>query len=320
MKQPRTMMILLMLFTLCLGKQIIAQETTSPVIAFDFSAAAGKYATADGDWTVHIWDAENDQLLHTVPVPDLQPPGTSDIYSIKTIAFSPAGTMLAAALVGDAMGQIILIDTMLGEINRVIECPPIFTLDWSPDGKFLAGIYVYNPFVVHATSLLGLWDANSGKQLNEYLIGESSVLTFDWHPSQAQLVFMTVAQTVVWDMNRSETLYSLAENSLAAWSPTGDRLVAVGPSKTIRLCDGSTGELKRELGFLPQWTEAHLFWSSDGNWVGASDANEIRIWDTTTGELKFSTRLAEPVVGIVITPDGDMLYASASGVNRQALP
>jgi hypothetical protein len=59
------------LISMPLREKAAAQETVDYVTAFDFSALADKYATAHSlDWTVRVWEASSNQLLHTIQVPD----------------------------------------------------------------------------------------------------------------------------------------------------------------------------------------------------------------------------------------------------------
>ncbi len=137
------------LFSTSPCKKVAAHQppTGDYVIAFDFSIPANQYATGhvlydetgnELGWTVRIWDANNDQLLHTIQVPDLR--GSSiPQFSISRVVFSPSGDRLAISLWGDIPHSLIMIvDTSTGEtLLEISDMPSIDTIDWSPDGKYL---------------------------------------------------------------------------------------------------------------------------------------------------------------------------------------
>jgi WD40 repeat protein len=172
---------------------------------------------------------------------------------------------------------------------------------------------------------LGLWDANTGEKLNDYFIGMTSPLFVDWHPSEAKVAFTTLDEVVVWDIEHWQELYRLPADEVdaisVAWSPVGDRLASVGEEGIVRVWDGDTGDLLREIKMrafergLPR-----VFWSGDGNLVGAIVGNRIEAWNAQSGRRAFSEEVAQPVVGLIWKPDGRIIAASQDDNNAAEMP
>ncbi len=294
------------------------QETRDYVTAFDFSASADKYATAHSlDWAVRIWDASSNQLLHTIQVPDYRRGEFSGPADIQKIVFSPSGDRLAIAPFGDMQGLILVVDSSSGETLLEISPPPVYAIDWSPDGKYLAGEYDYDP-MTHPESFgcfdwtIALWDAETGDELKQSKCGGGSL---DWHPSDDKVIFPDSSRgVVVWDVKSWQKMYTFRVNGAvsAAWSPSGDTLAAVNVYGVVRIWDAHTHELLRRIRMrVFEHDYPRVFWGPDGKVIGVFTFNRIQLWDVNTGELIFFAEVREIIEGAALRPDGRIIAASS---------
>ncbi|HEX2623602.1 MAG TPA: hypothetical protein VHL11_25755 [Phototrophicaceae bacterium] len=297
-------------------KPLYAQETDAYITALDFNSAVGKYAAGYSDWTVRIWDAETGKLHHTMQPPDIPRDPASALYATSSLVFSPNGDKLAVSFKGDvSRNLIIILDTSTGEtLLEISGIPDITTLDWSPDGNFLAGVYVYNP-LTRSRSYLAVWNTETGEELNQHELSEASSLSLDWHPVESRLAYTASTQVVVWDVDKWQEEYTLTADEIGttsvAWNPTGDRLASVGAEGVVRIWNSETGELETEIRTdNTEKSYPNVFWNTDGSFVGINHGKRIKIWDASTGALTFSDETPEIITGIILKPDGDILYSS----------
>jgi WD40 repeat protein len=312
------------LISMPLREKAAAQETVDYVTAFDFSALADKYATAHSlDWTVRVWEASSNQLLHTIQVPDYRNRAGSSykLASIRSVVFSPSGERLAIAPWGDMPGLILIVETASGETLLEISTPPILAIDWSPDGKYLVGEYDYTP-LTHSEALgcfednIALWDTETGDELKQSRCGGGSV-SLDWQPSGDKIIYTDSSQGVVfWDVNSWQKLYTLRANGVvsAAWSPSGDKLAAASVYSLVHIWDGNSGELLRGIRMRVLEHEIpKVFWSPDGKVIGIVVSNRIQLWDANTGESVFCAEIPEMIIGTALSPDGRIVVAPSIG-------
>jgi WD40 repeat protein len=213
---------------------------------------------------------------------------------------------------------ILIADVATGQILvEIVEVPSVNTIDWSPDGRLLAGIVASSP-VARAIGRLGLWDSATGEKLNDYLIGETSPLFLGWHPSEPKVAFTTLGQVVVFDVENWRELYRLPADEIGAtsvaWSPVGDVLASVGAEGLVCVWDGDTGDLLREIKSGVFGSEQpRVFWSQDGNLVGATAGNRIEAWVAKSGQQTFSEEIPQQIIGAVLRPDGRLMVATSRG-------
>ncbi|HEX3050018.1 MAG TPA: WD40 repeat domain-containing protein, partial [Aggregatilineaceae bacterium] len=191
------------------NQQATGQVNNDTIYAFDYSAAAGMYATGHYDWKIRIWDAATNTLLHTIQAPDLRPNGQGDVFSIQQLAFSPSGERLAACFYAEG-GAILVIDTSTGQTLLDISesLPTMKAITWSSDGDRLAGIYEWSAIANEWDGWLALWDAGTGQEIRQTLIGGSPV-SLDWHPSDDRLIYPSYTGVSVWDTEQWQELVAI---------------------------------------------------------------------------------------------------------------
>ncbi len=312
------------LVSVSLGIEVVAQETDNDITAFDFSASADKYATAhQAGWIVRIWDASDDQLLHTVQVPDFRNRATT-VASIDSLVFSPAGDLLAIGPWGDIPGLLLVVDTFTGEtLLEISDMPPVTAIEWSPDGEYLAGFYDYSPLTEPESfgdleHFIALWDIETGEELKQAMSGVSPE-SLDWSSSGDRIIFPDSAQGIVtWDVANWQTLATLPAEEVVsvAWSSEEKAVFAsTGADGVVRIWDGNTGALLREIsaGSVDEWLQ-RIFWSQDGNWIGITTAHSLRVWNADTGVSVFTYEAAMQIQGSALLADGRIVLASGHAV------
>lgn len=310
--------------TISSGREAAGQEINDPITAFDVSLSVNKYATAHSlDWTVRIWDLSSHQLLHTIEVPDYRYVSTAIPPSIRNVAFSPLGDRLAISPWGELPGLIMIVDTATGEtLLEIGNMPALSALDWSPDGTSLVGLYDYSILTESETGgdldhYIARWDATTGEELNVAASGVSPH-TADWAPSGDTIIFPDFTRgVIVWNVQAWQELYSVPAEEIVsvAWSPTADRFASGGMDGIVRVWDGSTGVLLREItagddGDVNQ----EVFWSQDGEWVGRASRHQVQIWSATTGLTVCSYEADRAIHSVQMLADGSIIFASGNTV------
>jgi WD40 repeat protein/serine/threonine protein kinase len=164
-----------------------------------------------------------------------------------------------------------------------------------------------------------VWEAETGKELCILRGHTDCVETVAFSPDGQRLASASRDKTLkVWDLAKGEVVYTLdhpGEVAGVAYSPDGRRLASGGWDKRVRIWDARSGKLERTLAEHPSRVFCVAF-SPDGRRL-ASGSSDVRIWDTTTGELlgACTGNSVEPLIwvgGVAFHPDGTRL-ASANG-------
>jgi RNA polymerase sigma factor (sigma-70 family) len=283
--------------------------------------------------------AEQPQVsAKAVPVPirkdrfgDPLPPGAIDRLGTvrfrhegeaQSLVFSPNGKILAAHTAGGT----ILWDARTGkEIRRLPELmgglPLGHVIDFSPDGRFLAG--------PRDSNHVGLWDVATGKSLHTFTVlpkhngiepPGSGLHTVRFSPDGK---FLAVEgddnRSYVLDAATGKVLHHFKDELGGAptFSPDGKNL-AMGvygswahPRHEIQLREVRTGKV------LHRW-QGHnelmcdLAFSPDSKLLAAGGTDRITIWDANTGEVR--TRIEKKmgqIKNLAFTPDGKTLLSGS---------
>ena len=261
----------------------------------------GKWlATASGDGTAKVWDAESGKELLTL---------SSHTGGVFSVAYSPDGKRLATAS-GDgtakvwdaASGKELL--TLRGHTDRVI------SVAYSPDGKRLA--------TASADKTAKVWDAASGKELLTLRGHSGRVVSVAYSPDGKRLATASPDGTAkVWDTVSGKELLTLRGHlgsvSSVAFSPGGTRLATASSDETAKVWDTVSGkELLTLRGHSDMVFE--VAYSPDGTRLAtASGDKTAKVWDAASGQELFTLRGHSGSVNCVVyNPDGKRLATAST--------
>jgi WD40 repeat protein/serine/threonine protein kinase len=279
--------------------------------------------------TERTYEALN-SLLTGIQTPFLQSYLHGHTDAVRSVAYSPDGTMIASA---DEVGVIYLWDGAtrqpLGEsligheqaINRVL---------FSPDGRFLAS--------ASEDATVRLWSMPDGEEIYTFT-HPNPVWAIDFSPNGRFLVSTDSAASAemgnirVWNMQSGEEILTLenAHDEIiydVVYSPDGSLIASGGGDNLIRLWNAETGEnlvqvLDTKTGETVDYLSGHTNWvltlafSSDGSRLFSSGVdNNIGFWDVAEQRLLgyIQTRHLDWVRDIAVSSD-DRYIVTASHDN-----
>ncbi|KAJ7892065.1 WD40-repeat-containing domain protein [Mycena olivaceomarginata] len=248
----------------------------------------------------------------------LQRPGSA----VKSVAFSPDGSRLAAASfdavdlwntetaeryalmsgtrMGDAVtfstdgsriafssgfGDIMIVLVATGEKEHVLSGHPysVESVAYSPDGSRLASS--------SNDGTVRIWDVLMGEE-EHTLLHSHRVTAVAFSPDGLHIVSGSETTVTIWNAatGEEERRFSGHPEALAsvAFSPDGSRILSCSHSGKIKIWNIATGnELHTFLG--PADSKSGFFgfrvaFSPDGSYIAYSCGKDITIWDGTTGQ------------------------------------
>jgi len=248
----------------------IDSEETVPVVSSVALDPAGKLLAAVGDdHLVRVFDVSSGKLLHR---------WASHVDWVKASAFRPNSSVLATS---GADRRVCLWNVVSDGRARNVSEPlqaVIYTLAYSPDGRFLAA--------AGFADKVWVFDADQGKLLRELPAPGADIRAISFSPDGARMAAAGRAGLVrIWDANSGQPLSDVQASSrricALAYSPDGKVLAAAGRQRVIRLLDSSTGKPLADLPERPGEVMSLCFCGPDVL-ASAGSGNVIHLWDMAT--------------------------------------
>ena len=272
--------------------------------ALRYDHSGDRLVTAGADGLVKLWDCRAPQgRRRLLPFPKSGAIG---------LAFSPGGDRLV-----DSELRVFDCDTgeLVLDLNSFEDQPAYFqSLAWSGDGSTIAAVRQ----VVNAdeTVVVSLFDAASGAKLFHLDTGLAGAVAAHFLPDGRLAVagrsgiirlFEIGGRRRQLDLPRVDRLIQFTP------TPTGDALITVADDRAVRVIDLERGEIVRTV------ERAHLAGigavavAPDGRSFATGSADgAVKLWDTATGELKYTyTGHEQHVIGLGFTPDGRRLISAS---------
>jgi WD40 repeat protein len=254
-------------------------------------------ASGAGDGTVQIWDSSTGErvftyLGHTAPV--------------RALAWSSDSRQLVSGG-EDRTAQVWEARDGTRRLTYHGHIDDIDGLAWAPSGKQIAS--------ASTDRTVQIWDATTGVHHLTYRGHEKydpDALILDalsWSPNGFYIASGGEDATVqVWDTATGKQLALLREKNLVTsvrWLQNGAQLLCAGQSQ-VRIYDALTSTLLRNLPIPQKAFFYRAVPSPDGSLIASGEGdNAIRIWDTKTGETRFTyCGHSGSVSGLAWSPDG----------------
>ncbi len=267
------------------------------VFAVAMRPDGSQLATASGDDTVRLWDANSGALLQTLE-------GHEEL--VRAVVFSSDGSQLATAS-GDQTARIW--DVVTGEERRtIVHETALWGVALSPDGERMA--------TAGDDGVVRVWDVVAAQEVFS-VRHEQSARAVAWSPDGERLVSASLDGTArVWGARDGAAVSSFAGHfgtkvHAVAWSPDGTRVASGAEDGFARLWDAASGE--ESAVFEHGETVRALAFAPDGQTLasGTYDDDAAHLWEVESTGLIRSFRHAGPVMGVAWSPDGTTL-ATAS--------
>jgi WD40 repeat protein len=247
--------------------------------------------------------------------------------------WAPDGTRLLFAE-GPGMYALNVWDITTGEKLATLSAPedefgaPQFlTMNWSPDGSFIAGA-AFRPGTPQA---IYVWDAETTELVSTLLTDDVCMQGWPrWSPDSSRIasgcIFVESGINTparIWDV-ASEREIMVIESEYGwtyrtVWSPDGTKILVTYENGVAQIWDVATGE--PILTFTGHQGQVDGAWSPDGTLIASSDYAEqlVKIWISETGEELFSFSVPGAPLNIEWSPDGTHIIVPGDGLTEPVI-
>jgi WD40 repeat protein len=280
-------------------------------------------ATGSRDGTVRLWSLRGFE----------ESANLDDISVWQTaVAISLDGRNLAAGtgafFLKDMPGQVrrwnIDSGELLGEYPE--QTDPVFSVDFSPDGKLLAA----GGGQFEAFGDVKVWDVTTGQLRHHFTGHQDQVFCVDFSPDGSRLASASLDDGTVrvWNLNSPNDVQVFTPRrqdgkdylaASVAFSPDGKTLLVGGcgwDQGEVKLYDLPSGSERKSLAVGDDVVYRLAYCREGRRLLAASIGGLIQIWDTQRGWSETTFRTLPPHHAIALSPDGRTLATDTNDPNQ----
>jgi WD40 repeat protein len=285
------------LWNLRTGAQLETLPHPGPVSGVIWSPDGRFLASGDVEGTIRLWTVDGAAIcVQTIA-------GHTDC--VVSLSFSPDSKTLASASWDSTvklwdLSQGSLLHTLKGHNDRAV------CVVWSPDGHSLASS--------SRDHTIWLWDMERADCRTVLQGHTGGVRGLSFTPDGHGLLSGAADGTLrVWDIDSGQCTYVVRGNATnlndVGWNPDGTHVATGGSDMLVTIFDVTSAT-------PPQVLHGHsgivfgVSWSPNGRQLASSEWDNIRVWDSTTGEclqVLHSPDDTGDFCGLAWSPDGKRL-------------